>query len=66
MAIASDEPNIISITEILPKSYCNTITAARILLSYYQPFFNFDPGTVLPSSAMRGVGVYVSENHSLL
>ena len=66
MAIAGYEPDIILITEILPKSHCNTITAACISLSHYQPFFNIDPATVPPSSAMCGVGIYVSEKLALL
>ena len=61
MAIADDEHDIILVTEILPKSHCNTTTAAHISLSHYQPFFNFDPATVPPSSAMYGVGIYVSK-----
>ena len=61
MAIAGNEPDIILITEILPKSDCNTITVMRISLSHYQPFFNFDPTTVPPSSVMCGFGIYVSE-----
>ena len=61
MAIAGDEPDIILITEVLPISHCNTITAVCISLSHYQPIFNFGPATVPPSSAMRCVGIYVSE-----
>ena len=38
MAIAGDEADIILITEILPKSHCNTITAVHISLSHYQLF----------------------------
>ena len=57
MAIAGDEHDIILIT---PKSHCNTITVTYILLSHYQPFFNFDPATVQSSSTMRGVGIYRS------
>ena len=61
MIIAGDEPDIILITEILPKACCNTITTARLSITGYRSFFNFDPATVSFISKVRGVGIYVSE-----
>jgi len=43
------------------KFYLNTITAARLSLSGYRSFYNFDPTTVPSISIIRGVGIYVSE-----
>ena len=62
MIIAGDEPDIILITEILPKACCNTITTAHLSITGYRSFFNFDPATVSFISKVRGVGIYVSEN----
>ena len=64
MAIAGNDPDIILISEILPKAYCNTITAARLSLAGYRAFYNFDPTTIPPISTIRGVGIYVSEKLS--
>ena len=61
MIIAGDEPDIILITEILPKACCNTITTARLSITSYRSFFSFDPATVSFISKVRGVGIYVSE-----
>jgi len=41
--IASEEPDLILITEILPKCCVNSLSAARLALDGYQSFFNFDP-----------------------
>ena len=46
MAIADINTDIILISEILPKAYCNTITAACLSLTGYRSFYNFDPTTV--------------------
>ena len=43
MFIAGNEPDIILITEILPKSHCNTISSSRLSLNGYNVFFSFDP-----------------------
>ena len=43
MFIAGNEPDIILISEILPKSHCNTISSSRLLLNGYNMLFNFDP-----------------------
>ena len=45
MAIAGTNPDIILISKILPKAYCNTIPAARLSLTGYCSFYNFDPTT---------------------
>lgn len=63
LAIAGNEPDIILITEILPKAHCNTLTSARLSLCGYSSVFNFDPDTTSPFS-VRGVGIYVSEKLS--
>ena len=45
MAIAGINPDIILISKILPKAYCNTISAAHLSLTGYCSFCNFDPTT---------------------
>ena len=50
MAIAGNDPDIILISEILPKAHCNTITVARLSLTGYRSFYNFDPATIPPIS----------------
>jgi len=61
MFIAGNEPDIILISEILPKSHCNTISSSRLSLNGYNMFFNFDPDGCQPATSIRGVGIYVSK-----
>jgi len=62
LAIAGNEPDIILITEILPKACCNTLTFAHLFLNGYTPIYKFDPNVdVTTSPSIRGVGIYVSE-----
>lgn len=63
MAIAGNEPNIILITEILPKAHCKTVTPARLSFNGYCSIFNFYPNAAPPSS-VRGVDIYASEKLS--
>ena len=41
--IAGDEPDLILITEILPKRSINYLSTARLSVDGYQAFFNFNP-----------------------
>jgi len=43
LLIAGDEPDLILITEILPKRSVNSLSTARLSIHGYQAFFNFDP-----------------------
>ena len=58
--IAGDEPDLILISEILPKHCVSSLSAARLALDGYQSFFNFDPDSQQTPQSMRGVGIYVS------
>ena len=58
--IAGDEPDLILISEILPKRSINSLSSARLSLYGYQAFFNFDPDSHQTPPAMRGVGIYIS------
>ena len=58
--IAGDEPDLILISEILPKRCVNSLSAARLALDGYQSFFNFDPDSQQTPQSKRGVGIYVS------
>ena len=57
MLIAGSEPDIIIITEVLPKIHCNSISAARLALSGYQAFFNFDSNNPSSTDYLRGVAI---------
>ena len=59
MLIAGSEPDIIMITEVLPKIHCNSISAARLALSGYQAFFNFDPNNPSSTDHLHGVTIYI-------
>ena len=62
LAIAGNEPDIILITEILPKAHCNTLTSAGLFLNGYTSIYNFDPNVdITTSPSIRGVGIYVTE-----
>ena len=60
MLIAGSEPDIIMITEVLPKIHCNSISAAQLALSGYQAFFNFDPKNPSSTDYLHGVAIYIS------
>lgn len=57
--IADDEPDVILITEVIPKSQSNPIAPALLNLEGYKASFNFEPNTAdLGSSGIRGVAIY--------
>ena len=64
MVIAGNEPDLILI-EILPKTYCNSLSAPRLSLLSYQSFFNFDPDSPQPTHHLCCVGIYVSDKFSV-
>ena len=54
-------PDIIVITEIIPKAQQTPITLARISIPEYSPYLNFDPDLPnLGSSGIRGIAVFIS------
>ena len=58
----SHPPDIIIITELLPKSPNSTVSSALLALPGYSLYVNFDPNTYTPvTSHIRGVGIFVSE-----
>ena len=59
MCIAGNEPDIILISEVLPKSYCNNISSSRLSLNGYNMFFNFDPDGGQPTTNIHGIGSYL-------
>ena len=66
MLIAGSEPDIIIITEVLPKIHCNSISAAQLALSGYQAFFNFDPNNPFCTDHLHGVAIYIYPINYLL
>jgi len=58
----SHPPDIVIITEILPKSPNSTITSPLVAFPGYSLYVNFDPDNYAPvTSQIRGVGIFVSE-----
>jgi len=60
MLIAGNKPDLIVLTEILPKSHCNSLSAAKLSLPRYQGYFNFDLHSHQALEYRCGVGIYVS------
>ena len=59
MLIADDKPDIIFISEVIPKNQINPITQALLEIDDYKCLLNFDPElTNLGSSGIRGVAIY--------
>ena len=55
MRIANDEPDIMLITEVIPKCQINPIAPSLINIDGYNCTSNFDPNTVdLGQSGIRG------------
>ena len=57
MAISGSEPDIILISEILPKAHSHTLTKAGLSLPGYTIFTNFDLD--LLTDGIRGVAIFV-------
>jgi len=54
-------PDIIMITEMLPKSSNTVINSSLLVLPGYSLYLNFDPDNYSPLlSNIRGVGIFVS------
>ena len=57
--IAGDEPDVILITEVIPKCQTNPIAPALLSIDGYKPHFNFNLGDGnLGGSGIRGVAIY--------
>ena len=57
--IAGDEPDVIMITEVIPKNQVNPIPLALLHIEGYQIELNFDPSKEnLGRSGIRGVAIY--------
>ena len=57
--IAGDEPDVILITEVIPKCQTNPIAPALLSIDGYEPHFNFNLGDEnLGGSGIRGVAIY--------
>ena len=63
MLIANDEPDILILTEVIPKVQLQPITLSRLILPGYFIHANFDPDQAnLGSSHMRGICIYTSHH----
>ena len=66
MMIADDKPDIMMITEVIPKGQVNPITRVLLDIDEYECILNFDPNTMnLGASGMRGVAIYHKKNLSV-
>ena len=63
MAVCGEEPDIIFVTEVLPKIPISVISPALLSLPGYTLFKNFESGGAKPTGrAIRGVGIYVHDS----
>ena len=61
--ISGDEPDIIIITEVIPKAQANPIDAPLLEIDGYKPHVNFDISkTNLGAFGIRGVAIYVRDD----
>ena len=62
MQIAGDEPDLILVTEVIPKAQVLPIAPALLALPNYSLYTSFDPTeSNLGESGRRGIGIYVRE-----
>jgi len=59
MFIAGDEPDLILITEILPKVQSSLVTHSLLSIPGYTVFLNFECPSSHHTTSQRGVGIYV-------
>jgi len=61
VSIIHDQPDIILITEVIPKAQSSPITLARLTLPNYSCYLNFDPEiNNLGSAGLCGICIYIS------
>lgn len=61
MMIADNEPDLIMLTEVIPKAQVNPIHTAILAIPEYTMYLNFDPSTKnLGRGGCRGIGIFVS------
>ena len=62
MMIVDSPPDIIAITEVIPKAQQTPISMARISIPDYSPYLNFDPELPnLGASGIRGIALFISD-----
>ena len=63
MLITDDKPDIIMITEVIPKNQMQPIKQSLLDIDDYVSQFNFEPNKAnLGASGIRGVGIYSRES----
>ena len=63
MVIASDSPDIMMFTEVIPKAQKNPILESQMIVPGYVPYVNFNYSDLnLGASGKRGVVIYVRES----
>ena len=66
MFIAGNEPDLILISEILPKAHNAFVSKPQLALPGFSVFFNFDPDDQSSySSGIRGVAIYVADKFAV-
>ena len=62
MLIAGREPDIILLTEVIPKAQVNPISPSLLAIPHYTMYLNFNPSHAnLGASGIRGICVFVNE-----
>ena len=62
MQIASDDPDIMLFTEVIPKAQKNPISETQMIIKGYEIYKNFEySDTNLGASGIRGVAIYVKD-----
>ena len=60
MALTDDEPDVLLLTEVIPKAQVDPISPALLSIPGYSLYLNFDPSAPrLGASGIRGVAIYV-------
>ena len=63
MAITEQKPDLILLTEVIPKAQVNPISPAVMAIPEFTMYLNFEPSkSNLGGGGKRGIGVYVSNN----
>ena len=59
--IADDEPDLILLSEVIPKAQIHPISPAMLSLPNYTMYLNFDPSASnLGGGGSRGIGIFVN------
>ena len=62
MLIAGEDPDVIMLTEVIPKAQCSPVSMALLSIPNYVLYTSFDPSlSDLGRSGARGISIYVRD-----